>query len=108
MSKSKGIDSRSRFNYLSDFIKKLYFTSKPIRDVGFKIPSAPRSITVKKGSAHGPYEQTPLIKESAPDYSKRENQIGCGYCKHEANCPDYDRKINKAKLGCERFIHHEL
>ena len=34
-------------------------------------------------------------------------QIGCGYCKHELTCPDRDPKINKAKLGCERFIHHE-
>lgn len=35
------------------------------------------------------------------------NQIGCGYCKYEKTCKDYDPKINKAKLGCKQFKHHE-
>ena len=34
-------------------------------------------------------------------------QIGCGYCKYEKTCPDRDIFVNKAKLGCKRFIHHE-
>lgn len=39
------------------------------------------------------------------DYSKIENQIGCGYCQHELTCKDKDPKLNKAKLGCQNFIH---
>jgi len=39
------------------------------------------------------------------DYSKKENQIGCGYCKHESICTKRDPKINKAKLGCKNFNH---
>lgn len=35
------------------------------------------------------------------------NQIGCGYCKHEKNCKEYDSKINKDKLGCKKYKHHE-
>ena len=31
------------------------------------------------------------------DYSKPENQIGCGYCKEEKICKIRDPKINKAK-----------
>ncbi len=34
-------------------------------------------------------------------------QIGCGYCVNEKKCPIRDPKINKAKLGCKEFIHHE-
>ncbi len=40
------------------------------------------------------------------DYSKKENQIGCGYCIHEAYCAIRDPKINKAKLGCKMFTHY--
>jgi hypothetical protein len=40
------------------------------------------------------------------DYSKKENQIGCGYCKEEETCPIRDPKINKAKLGCKQFKHY--
>lgn len=39
------------------------------------------------------------------DYSKKENQIGCGYCKLEETCEIRDPKINKAKLGCPHFKH---
>jgi hypothetical protein len=39
------------------------------------------------------------------DYSKIENQIGCGYCTLEKTCKIRDPKVNKAKLGCEFFIH---
>jgi hypothetical protein len=34
-------------------------------------------------------------------------QIGCGYCAHETGCSDRDPKVNKAKQGCQRFLHHE-
>lgn len=34
------------------------------------------------------------------------SQVGCGYCKHEKDCPKHDPKINKAKLGCEEYEHH--
>ena len=40
------------------------------------------------------------------DYSKPENQIGCGYCKKEKICKIRDPKINKAKLGCKDFKHY--
>lgn len=36
-----------------------------------------------------------------------DSQIGCGYCKHEETCKERDPKVNKAKLGCKQFIHHE-
>ena len=39
------------------------------------------------------------------DYSKPENQIGCGYCKEEKICKIRNPKINKAKLGCKHFKH---
>ena len=35
-----------------------------------------------------------------------ENQVGCGYCVREKDCDKYDPKINKAKLGCDEFLHH--
>tara|TARA_R110000824_G_scaffold34903_5_gene110145 strand:+ start:1107 stop:1319 length:213 start_codon:yes stop_codon:yes gene_type:complete len=38
---------------------------------------------------------------------KAENQIGCGYCKNEETCEIRDPKINKAKLGCEKFHHYK-
>ena len=40
------------------------------------------------------------------DYSKKENQIGCGYCKLEKKCLKHDPKINKAKQGCKEFKHY--
>lgn len=39
------------------------------------------------------------------DYSKKEDQIGCGYCVNEFRCTKRDPKINKAKLGCGNFKH---
>lgn len=39
------------------------------------------------------------------DYSKKENQIGCGYCDKEHTCKIRDPKINKAKLGCKEYKH---
>lgn len=39
------------------------------------------------------------------DYSKKENQIGCGYCKKEKSCKIRDQKINKAKQGCKEWQH---
>lgn len=39
------------------------------------------------------------------DFSKKENQIGCGYCIYETTCKDRVPSINKAKLGCKRFNH---
>lgn len=45
--------------------------------------------------------------DKSKDYSKKENQIGCGYCNKEQNCEKRDPKINKAKLGCEDFVHFE-
>lgn len=39
------------------------------------------------------------------DYSKKENQIGCGYCDKEHTCKTRDPKINKAKLGCKEYKH---
>ena len=41
------------------------------------------------------------------DYSKKENQIGCGYCAYEEDCKIKDPKINKAKQGCKEFLHWE-
>lgn len=35
------------------------------------------------------------------------NQIGCGYCVFELTCKIREPKINKVKLGCEKFKHHE-
>ena len=33
-------------------------------------------------------------------------QVGCGYCIHEKSCKERDSSINKAKLGCERFLNY--
>jgi hypothetical protein len=43
------------------------------------------------------------------EYSKeiKDKQIGCGYCAHEKKCPMRNPKINKAKMGCKEFIHHQ-
>jgi len=41
------------------------------------------------------------------DYSKKENQIGCGYCANEKDCTMRDPKINKAKQGCKDWRHFE-
>jgi len=38
---------------------------------------------------------------------KKENQIGCGYCSNEEVCKIRDPKVNKAKKGCEDYIHYE-
>ena len=40
------------------------------------------------------------------DYSKKEKQLGCGYCVNEKNCTERDPKINKAKLGCKKYLHY--
>jgi len=53
------------------------------------------------------------------DYSKIENQVGCGYCLHELGCeinkywkriPKYtvllDRYANRPALWCGKFKHH--
>jgi hypothetical protein len=40
------------------------------------------------------------------DMSKKENQIGCGYCKRESLCTKHNPKVNKAKLGCKEFKHY--
>jgi len=40
------------------------------------------------------------------DYSRIENQVGCGYCKNEGNCNIQDPTINKAKLGCKDWKHY--
>lgn len=39
--------------------------------------------------------------------SKKENQIGCGYCALEKKCTKRDPKINKAKQGCEDWLHYQ-
>lgn len=39
------------------------------------------------------------------DYSKVENQIGCGYCDKEKLCNMRTSTENKAKNGCEYFVH---
>lgn len=39
------------------------------------------------------------------DYSKKENQIGCGYCAIEKICKIRDPKVNSAKLGCPHWVH---
>lgn len=41
------------------------------------------------------------------DYSKKENQIGCGYCAIEKQCKIHDSKVNKALLGCKDFKHYQ-
>lgn len=35
-----------------------------------------------------------------------DEQIGCGYCKHEESCKDRNPKVNKARQGCKRFKHY--
>ena len=45
--------------------------------------------------------------EDQNDYSKKENQIGCGYCANEEGCTIKDPKINKAKQGCKYWKHFE-
>lgn len=45
--------------------------------------------------------------KNEPDLSRKENQIGCGYCDKETTCLVRDPRINKAKLGCVDFVHHE-
>lgn len=40
------------------------------------------------------------------DYSKKENQIGCGYCSKEKVCLKREQKINKAKAGCEDYRNY--
>jgi hypothetical protein len=52
-----------------------------------------------------PTEDIPIVSTSK-DYSKKKNQIGCGYCIHEFRCTKRDPKINKAKLGCKKFKHY--
>lgn len=37
---------------------------------------------------------------------KINSQIGCGYCAHEKTCTKRDPKINKAKEGCEEYLHY--
>ena len=49
----------------------------------------------------------PKSKTDCPDYTKKENQIGCGYCAEEKKCLIRDPKINKAKLGCEDWVHNQ-
>ena len=39
------------------------------------------------------------------DYSKKENQIGCGYCVKEKDCTMREQKVNKAKQGCKEWQH---
>ena len=34
-----------------------------------------------------------------------DNQIGCGYCKHELTCKIRDPRVNKAKQGCPDWQH---
>jgi len=41
------------------------------------------------------------------DYSKEQDQIGCGYCIHEEICPIRDPNVNKAKQGCKDFKHYK-
>lgn len=41
------------------------------------------------------------------EMKNKKEQIGCGYCKEELTCKERDPKINKAKLGCKKFKHHE-
>ncbi len=42
------------------------------------------------------------------DYSKKENQVGCGYCTNEKDCNIREPKINKAKQGCKDWKHWEV
>lgn len=46
-------------------------------------------------------------KEFHTDYSKKENQIGCGYCAKEKSCEIRDPKINKARLGCKEWVYFQ-
>jgi hypothetical protein len=43
------------------------------------------------------------------DYSKKENQIGCGYCAHEHICLKHkaEPRVNLAKEGCKEWLHWE-
>jgi hypothetical protein len=45
------------------------------------------------------------ILDGVIDYSKKENQIGCGYCAIEKICTIRNPKVNSAKLGCPHFVH---
>jgi hypothetical protein len=53
------------------------------------------------------------------DYSKIENQAGCGWCSHESSCdireewkqerkriPERERYKNRPVLTCGKFIHY--
>lgn len=42
------------------------------------------------------------------EYSKIDNQKGCGYCKYEKKCKYRNPKINKAKSGCKKFKHFSI
>ena len=43
---------------------------------------------------------------SPKDYSKIENQIGCGYCKLENTCGlRGENRENLGVKGCKQFIH---
>lgn len=46
-----------------------------------------------------------LQSKHPTDYSKKENQIGCGYCDKEKKCIARDPTINKAKQGCKDWTH---
>lgn len=39
------------------------------------------------------------------DYSKKENQIGCGWCANEKLCDEHNSRINNAKQGCPAWMH---
>lgn len=39
------------------------------------------------------------------DYSEKDNQIGCGYCKYEPSCKTRIRTENRAK-NCVDFTHY--
>ena len=44
------------------------------------------------------------IKNTKPKIAM---QIGCGYCAFETVCPIHNPKKNKAKKGCNGFLHFE-
>ena len=51
----------------------------------------------------------PNPKNIGTDMSKKENQVGCGYCAKEMECPVKRElpKVNYPRLGwCKRFVHY--
>jgi hypothetical protein len=66
-----------------------------------------QDINIKLQKRFGKVVFGDIKTHEAPNNTNKENQIGCGYCAEEKECLIRDPKINKAKMGCENWIHHK-